>query len=96
MEAAFVLSSYEYELHLNNDNPLTSYNRLNKQISQNYYDILGVECNAGLNQIKAAYKKESLRWHPDRHLHAKDDIRKKCENRFTALSSAYECLKEPT
>ena len=64
MEAAYVLSSYEFELHLNN-NKLTSYYRLNEHKSRNYYDILGVESKASIKQIKLAYRKEALRWHPD-------------------------------
>lgn len=96
MEAAYVLSSYEFGLHLNNDNQLTSYYRLNEHKSQNYYDILGVESKASIEQIKSAYRKESLRWHPDRHLHATDINRKKCENRFKAVSNAFDCLKDST
>lgn len=35
-----------------------------------YYDILGVDRNASADEIKKAYRRLALEWHPDRH---KDD-----------------------
>ena len=33
---------------------------------KNYYEILGVDKNATTEDIKKAFKKSSLKWHPDR------------------------------
>ena len=35
---------------------------------KNCYSILNISENASMNEIKSAFKKESLKWHPDRNL----------------------------
>ena len=33
----------------------------------NFYEILGVSADATDQQIKEAYRREAMKWHPDRH-----------------------------
>ena len=54
-----------------------------------YYDTLGVSRDASSAQIKKAYKKLAMKYHPDRN--AGD---KKSEEKFKELSEAYEVLSE--
>ena len=35
-------------------------------MSKNYYDILGINKNASDSDIKKAFKKLSIKWHPDK------------------------------
>jgi len=56
------------------------------------YKLLGVGKNASADEIKAAYRKEALKWHPDRQPPEK---RKEAEQHFSALSNAYEMLSDP-
>jgi len=55
-----------------------------------YYDILGVSKNASAEEIKKAYRKQALEWHPDRH---KDD-KEAAEKRFKEVNEAYQILSD--
>lgn len=54
---------------------------------KNYYDILGVEKDANEQDIKTAYRKLSLKYHPDRN---PDD--KVSEEKFKEINEAYQTL----
>lgn len=55
-----------------------------------YYDILGVSKEASADEIKKAYRKQALEWHPDRH---KDD-KETAEKRFKEINEAYQILAD--
>ena len=55
-----------------------------------YYDILGVSKNTSADEIKKAYRKQALEWHPDRH---KDD-KEVAEKRFKEINEAYQVLSD--
>jgi len=56
-----------------------------------YYDILGVTKSASPEELKKAYRKQALEWHPDRH---KDD-KEVAEKRFKEVNEAYQVLSDP-
>ena len=56
-----------------------------------YYDILGISKGASADEIKKAYRKQALEWHPDRH---KDD-KEATEKRFKEINEAYQILSNP-
>jgi len=56
-----------------------------------YYDILGISKNATADEIKKAYRKQALEWHPDRH---KDD-KEAAEKKFKEINEAYQVLSDP-
>lgn len=56
-----------------------------------YYELLGVSKTASSDEIKKAYRKQALEWHPDRH---KDD-KEMAEKRFKEINEAYQVLSDP-
>ena len=52
------------------------------------YDILGITKGADPSQIKKAYRKLALKYHPDRNSTNKEEAEKK----FKEISEAYEIL----
>ncbi len=57
---------------------------------RDFYDILGVKKNASDDEIKKAYRKLAMKYHPDRN---KDN--KESERKFKEATAAYEALKDP-
>lgn len=58
---------------------------------QDYYEILGIERTASPDQIKSAYRKSALKWHPDRN----PDNKTEAEHNFRQCSEAYSVLSDP-
>ncbi|KAF7311139.1 J domain-containing protein [Mycena chlorophos] len=61
-----------------------------------YYGILNVSKTATTEEIRTAYKKESLRTHPDRLVNATPSERKKATERFQVVADGYYILSDPT
>lgn len=55
-----------------------------------YYGVMGVPRDASLLDIKKAYKKLALQWHPDKHPDCEI-----CPDRFAKISEASEVLSDP-
>src|SRR5919204_526646 len=54
-----------------------------------YYDVLGVERTADEGELKSAFRKLAMKWHPDRNPGDKSS-----EVRFKEINEAYEILKD--
>jgi DnaJ family protein C protein 7 len=67
---------------------------LKKSKRKDYYKILGIPKNAGDDEIKKAYRKLALKWHPDKNQES-EETKKKAEQMFKDVGEAYAVLSDP-
>lgn len=56
-----------------------------------HYETLGVQLTATEDDLKKAYRKLALKWHPDKNLDNSDEAKKE----FQLIQAAYEVLSDP-
>ena len=56
---------------------------------RDYYEVLEVERTVNAGDLKVAYRKLAMKWHPDRNPGNKD-----CEHKFKEINEAYDVLKD--
>ncbi|MEO5357913.1 MAG: DnaJ domain-containing protein [Nitrospirae bacterium YQR-1] len=56
-------------------------------------EVLGLDANAGPDEIKEAYKDLVKVWHPDRFVHD-PKLQKKANDKLSEINEAYHCLKD--
>ena len=60
-------------------------------MAEDYYQVLGVDKKASADEIKKAYRKLAVKWHPDKNPNNK----KASEEKFKKISEAYAVLSDP-
>ena len=55
-----------------------------------FYELLEVERTAGADELKSAYRRLAIKYHPDKNQGCGDS-----EAKFKAVNEAYDCLKDP-
>lgn len=61
-------------------------------VDTSYYDTIGIKPDASEEEIKKAYKKMAIKYHPDKN----PDSREEAEIKFKELAEAYEVLSNPS
>ena len=65
-----------------------------KARKRDYYAILGIDRNASEHEIKKAYKKMAMKYHPDRNSES-EETKKMAEKKFIDVNDAYSVLSDP-
>ena len=60
-------------------------------MGKNYYEILEVSRDASQDQLKKAYRRLAMKWHPDKNKGNEEEA----NIRFTEISEAYQVLSDP-
>ena len=61
---------------------------------KDYYDLLGVEKTSSEAEIKKAYRKLAMKYHPDKFSNASDKEKKEAEDKFKEINEAYQVLSD--
>ena len=64
-------------------------------MDKDLYEILGVSKGASEQEIKSAYRKLAMKYHPDRFATATEAEKKEAEGKFKEINHAYEVLSDP-
>jgi molecular chaperone DnaJ len=64
---------------------------MTKGNQRDFYELLGVAKTASVDEIKSAYRKAALKWHPDRNPQNKQEA----EVKFRESTEAYSVLSDP-
>lgn len=58
------------------------------------YSILGIDSSASDDEVKKAYRRKALKYHPDKVLHRSKEDREWAEGWFKKITLAYERIKK--
>lgn len=81
----------KHSLWLLNKRLIKCYNPEGMATKRDFYEVLGVKKGATSDEIKSAYRKMALKWHPDRN----QDKKAEAEEKFKEINEAYQVLSDP-
>ena len=91
---AQIISQIGYYLGIHNADHLSIRNMFVTVADDTHYKILGVDRNTSNDEIKKAYRKLAVEFHPDKVAYLGENIRKDAEEKFRKINEAYEKIKK--
>lgn len=61
---------------------------------RDYYEVLGVAKGSSETEIKKAYRKAAMKYHPDKYTNASETEKKEAEEKFKEVNEAYQVLSD--
>ena len=61
---------------------------------RDYYEVLGIDKGASESEIKKAYRKMAMQYHPDKYANATDKEKDEAEHKFKEINDAYQVLSD--
>lgn len=61
---------------------------------RDYYEVLGVAKNATAEELKKAYRKKAIQYHPDKWTNGSEEEKKEAEEKFKEAAEAYDVLSD--
>jgi DnaJ like chaperone protein len=58
------------------------------------YKILEIDQSSSNEEVKKAYRRVAMKYHPDKVSHLGEEIRKSADEKFTRVNEAYEKIKK--
>ncbi len=77
-----------------NPKDLDSLKAMYQQDEERYYRILEIDKNASDEEVKRAYRKMAMKYHPDRLGDVGEEVHKAAEEKFHQVQTAYENIKK--
>ena len=62
---------------------------------RDYYEVLEIDKGASEAEIKKAYRKAAMKYHPDKFTNASEKEKKEAEDKFKEANEAYQVLSDP-
>ena len=88
-------SSKSYQSNNNEGRQTNGFRQSNpKEAMNHWYSVLGVSNDATDAEVKKAYRKLAMEYHPDRCANSSEEVRIRANEKFREVNKAYEVVKE--
>ncbi|MBQ0160771.1 MAG: TerB family tellurite resistance protein [Bacteroidales bacterium] len=83
-------NNYSYSGYSRN----SSYSHASSQSASDPYKVLGIEHSATDDEVKKAYRRMAMKYHPDKVEGMGEEVKKNAESQFRNINEAYEQIKK--